>query len=1298
MASITDQCSLLHGKARKHYGRSAAAAIALLLAAGTVEAQTALVDVGGGCTGGDCPHAPSGTASSGPAHGEITVNWTPATTGRTTLDRWRPRIREAGGTFADKAFITWDVLTYTFSGLDVSKTYDVQIVGQAGSTRGNAAQASGVSPLTDTTPPTVNSASVNGKTLTVTFGEALDEGSTPAGSAFSVSATPQGGTARTIAGTLTASLSGMTATVTLASAVVGGETVTVSYTTPTNNPLRDLSTNNVANFTQAATNNTPADTTSPTFSSASVDGKALTVTFDEALDQGSAPAGSAFSVSATPQGGTARTIRGTGTASLSGMTATVTLASAVVGGETVTVSYTTPTNNPLRDLSANNVANFSGEETSNDSPPSDTTPPTFSSASVNGKTLTVTFDEALDSDSAPAGNAFSVRARPQGGAARRIDGTGTASLSGTTATVTLASAVDHGDAVTVSYSKPTNNPLRDSTGNEVATFTGKAVTNATPGPAAPGPARPGAPPPPPPTDNTAPGADSTPSVRGATIVIFFDELLRAGGVPPAEAFEVVAGGGETEHPTAVDVAGRVVTLTLAAPVDGGATVEVRYTRPQRAEERLQDSAGNAVADFVRTATSESPEGRPTADAGADLEVDPRAAVALDGSASADPDGQDLAWSWSQVLGDEVTLAGARTATPSFTAPESPGVLVFRLTVTDAGGLTAFDEVTVAVRDFAPSFGTARIAALSLVRGRALAPVVLPEASGGNGALSYGLASEPAGLAGLSFDPATRTLSGTPEGAGRWEFALWAEDADDNRADADAAVLTFGVTVESARAADARKSAVTRTLAALGRRTLSGALDAIDGRFADAGPGNSVTLAGHSLPLGGSGAAALVGTAGACGPEYRHDHRGVGAATDGCAVGGAHSRSMSVQEFLRSSAFSWRLSGASTTALDTGEAEAEAQPPPAPEPGEVVWSAWGTGDFGTFTGRPEPGTSYDGESLTGWLGFDAGGGPWVAGLAVSHGTVKADYGFDGGDDAAERGRLETTLTALYPYVRLILPADVELRAVLGAGRGEARHVAGGQARETSDLTMWMASLGLGRALPSLLGVDLAVRADAGFVRMETGEGPDHVDGLSADGWRVRTGLEAARRFTLDEAMALTPFVEAVGRYDWGDGVDEFGLEVAGGLRYTAPRVRLEARGRLLAAHTVEGVSERGVSITAQVASAEHGRGLSLSLSPSWGAGEGTGAALWRDERPTAARVSGDGGAVDARVGYGLGVARYGVLTPFAETRLAGEDASLRLGARFEASGTDLGVELAGERRQSGAGGAEHRVEFMGTVRW
>ena len=410
-------------------------------------------------------------------------------------------------------------------------------------------------------------------------------------------------------------------------------------------------------------------------------------------------------------------------------------------------------------------------------------------------------------------------------------------------------------------------------------------------------------------------------------------------------------------------------------------------------------------------------------------MDPGAPARLDGSGSSDPDGDILTFAWTQTRGSQVRLSDASYVQPSFEAPWRPEPLVFRLTVTDPDGLSDSDEVTVTVRDLAPTFGDSEVAPLVLDVEHEMEAVVLPEASGGNGALSYGLASAPAGLAGLDFDPAARRLSGTPDAKGQYIFTYRAEDADDNREASDAALLTFTVTVRAS--VEARKRVLTRTLAAVGSTALSSALDTIGSRFADAMPGTNVTLAGQQLsfaaavgpgaargacPPGGFGrhGSERHGFAsGAFGGGFRESEFAAGAG--GCRFGpgaaGAGSRGAGWDNLLQSSAFALALG-------DPGEDDGTAP----------RWGVWGGGDLMAFEGRPDPVSHYRGEARTGWLGVDARAGRWVAGLAVSHGASGSDYGFAGGEAADERGRLETTLTTFYPYGRWTLGNGLELRGL------------------------------------------------------------------------------------------------------------------------------------------------------------------------------------------------------------------------------------------------------------------------------
>ncbi len=89
---------------------------------------------------------------------------------------------------------------------------------------------------------------------------------------------------------------------------------------------------------------------------------------------------------------------------------------------------------------------------------------------------------------------------------------------------------------------------------------------------------------------------------------------------------------------------------------------------------------------------------PTAEAGpSQTGVSAGATVTLNGTASLDPDGDPITYTWSQLSGTTVTLSSSTATSPTFTAPSSPSgaVLVFQLTVSD-GESIGTDTVTISI--------------------------------------------------------------------------------------------------------------------------------------------------------------------------------------------------------------------------------------------------------------------------------------------------------------------------------------------------------------------------------------------------------------------------------------------------------------------------------------------------------------------------------------------------------------------------------------------------------------------------
>jgi large repetitive protein len=98
-----------------------------------------------------------------------------------------------------------------------------------------------------------------------------------------------------------------------------------------------------------------------------------------------------------------------------------------------------------------------------------------------------------------------------------------------------------------------------------------------------------------------------------------------------------------------------------------------------------------------TVTSNSVNQPPIANAGPNQVVSPGSLVTLDGTRSFDPDGDRIvAYSWVQTSGISVSLNGANTATPTFTAPSisSGTTLTFSLTVTDSAGAVSSPATVV----------------------------------------------------------------------------------------------------------------------------------------------------------------------------------------------------------------------------------------------------------------------------------------------------------------------------------------------------------------------------------------------------------------------------------------------------------------------------------------------------------------------------------------------------------------------------------------------------------------------------
>ena len=483
----------------------------------------------------------------------------------------------------------------------------------------------------DTTAPIYVSSAVNsaGTILTLTYGEAIHSTTAPT-SAFTVTVNSVPVTVNSV------TVSGSTIQLALATTVGTGQPVTFAYSAPANNSantnqaIQDAVGNDSISLTSRAitTNSSTVDLTAPAFSNASVNstGTVLTLSYNETLNSTTAPT-SAFSVTVN---GIARTVN---SAVVSGSGVQLTLASPVGSGQTVVVSYTAPSvdsttsNSAIQDTAGNDAISRLSQAVSNSST-LDLTAPVFSSATVNtaGTLLTLNYNETLFATTAPT-SAFTVTA---GGVSQTIS-----SLSSSTSTLrlSLASAIERGVVVTVSYAAPTpdstnsNSAIQDAAGNDSISLSSAAVTNSST------------------VDTTAPVLSSAVlAANGTTLTLTYNEALNATTAATTD-FAVLVDGSPTTV-SARSISGSTVLITLSPAVLGSSTVTVAYNAPSSSNlttnNAVQDTAGNDALSFSATAvTNNSTEGPPRLVS---------AVVASNGS--------QVTLTWSETLGSNSYSTGS----------------------------------------------------------------------------------------------------------------------------------------------------------------------------------------------------------------------------------------------------------------------------------------------------------------------------------------------------------------------------------------------------------------------------------------------------------------------------------------------------------------------------------------------------------------------------------------------------------------------------------------------------------------
>ena len=317
---------------------------------------------------------------------------------------------------------------------------------------------------------------VDGATLTLTYNETLDGGSTPETDDFTVAGADHVRTVTRVA------VRGATVELTLDSGADHEEVgFTVSYT-PGTNPIRDAVGNDALGLSNETVRNDTPDTAAPMIDGIEItsspgtnqtygvgDVIEVTVTFDETV-----------AVTKTPQlrlevgsrNRPAGYLRGSGTsAPVFGYE--VALGDEDTDGVSIAAGRIDLNGGTIQDGADNDAVLDHDGLAADAAHRMDGVKPVFQSAAVNEAELTLTYGEALDGSSRPGTGDFTVNVE---GAERSVTNV---AVSGSAVELTLDPAVEHGDTgIRVSYS-PGTNPIRDAVGNDALGLSNEPVTNTT---------------------------------------------------------------------------------------------------------------------------------------------------------------------------------------------------------------------------------------------------------------------------------------------------------------------------------------------------------------------------------------------------------------------------------------------------------------------------------------------------------------------------------------------------------------------------------------------------------------------------------------------------------------------------------------------------------------------------------------------------------------------------------------------------------------------------------------------------
>ena len=340
--------------------------------------------------------------------------------------------------------------------------------------------------------------------------------------------------------------------------------------------------------------------------------------------------------------------------------------------------------------------------------------------------------------------------------------------------------------------------------------------------------------------------------------------------------------------------------------------------------------------------------------------------------------------------------------------------------------------------------------------------------------------------------------------------------------------------------------------------------------------------------------------------------------------------------------------------------------------------WGSGDYNKMSGKLSDG-DWKGDVFSLQLGVDQRmKDDLLAGGLVSWSKGDVDYTLDN-----KSGDYTHQITSVHPYLAWSID-DARLWSSVGYGQGELSIKEQAKNSEgRSDTRLLSLSAGVSGRLSRFGQSGLKIKSDMILTQINIDGSTDNstdsatISAQNLASQRLRLLLEIEKERQLASGGRFNPLMEIGLRYD--GGVDNSGIGAVLGLGGRYANTGLTVEGKF---HTLVGrkdYKEWGIQGTIRKTTSANERGLTFSLSPSYGATGNRANQVWERKLADGNKSNGDYQAqLDVNMGYGL-FTSGGLLTPYSELRM-GKNNRYRLGLRWKPN-SPFNLHLYGERKTS-----------------